>query len=375
MVHVLIGDMFESRAQTLVNTVNCVGVMGKGIALQFKQRFPEMYRDYAERCRRGELRLGRPYLFKSLIPPWVLNFPTKDHWRSVARLDSIVRGLEYLLQHYRAWGITSLAVPPLGCGEGQLEWRIVGPTLYRALSRMEIPVELYAPFGTRAEELEVDFLVRPAAQALPFPEVTRPERVLASWVALVEILCRLERQPYHWPVGRVTFQKIAYVATAEGLPTGLEYQRGSYGPFAPQLKEAETRLVNNGLIREERHGRMFAVKVGPTFADARRAYAQELGAWDAIIERVVDLFLRMNTSQAEIAATVLFAARALQPAPGERPSECDVVEAVLSWKQRRRPPLEESEVAWTVRNLAALGWLQVRASRELPLREEDAIYA
>ena len=120
MVTVNIGDLFSSTAQTLVNTVNCVGVMAKGIALKFKERFPEMFKDYETRCARAEVRLGEPYLFKRLLPPWILNFPTKDHWRSVTKLHDIIRGLEFLLRHYRAWGITSLAVPPLGCGSGQM---------------------------------------------------------------------------------------------------------------------------------------------------------------------------------------------------------------------------------------------------------------
>ena len=75
------GDLFESGAQTLVNTVNCVGVMGKGIALEFKKRFPDMFEDYVARCKQSEVSLGQPYLYKSLALPWILNFPTKDHWR------------------------------------------------------------------------------------------------------------------------------------------------------------------------------------------------------------------------------------------------------------------------------------------------------
>ena len=120
--------------------------MGKGIALEFKKRFPEMYEDYVHLCDSKQVKLGRPYLYRYLVPPWILNFPTKDHWRSVARLEDIIHGLDYLEEHYQQWGITSLAVPPLGCGEGQLEWRVVGPTLYRYLKRFLIPVILYAPF-------------------------------------------------------------------------------------------------------------------------------------------------------------------------------------------------------------------------------------
>ena len=140
MVTVKVGDMFQSKAQTWVNTVNCVGVMGKGVALEFRKRFPDMYEDYVERCRSGQVKLGRPYLYKRVVPPWILNFPTKEHWRSVSRLDKIEEGLSYLAEHYRKWGIESLAVPPLGCGQGQLEWRVVGPTLYRHLKRLDIPV-------------------------------------------------------------------------------------------------------------------------------------------------------------------------------------------------------------------------------------------
>ena len=132
---------------TLVNAVNCAGVMGKGIALAFKRRFPEVFADYVTRCQRGEVRLGEPYLYRGASLPWILNFPTKRHWRSASRLEDIAAGLTYLDAHYRAWGVTSLAVPALGCGAGQLSWDAVGPVLADVLSRFEIPVELYAPAG------------------------------------------------------------------------------------------------------------------------------------------------------------------------------------------------------------------------------------
>jgi O-acetyl-ADP-ribose deacetylase (regulator of RNase III) len=184
MVKISTGDILKSKVQTLVNTVNCVGIMGKGIALKFKERVPDMFNDYVERCNRNEVKLGKPYLFKRLTPPWILNFPTKGHWRSVSRIEDIVKGLKYLLQHYKEWGITSLAVPPLGCGQGQLEWKIVGPTLYRYLNQLDIPVELYAPYGTPHEELQPEFLdqeidIKPSEPGLA------PERVKPAWVALV----------------------------------------------------------------------------------------------------------------------------------------------------------------------------------------------
>ena len=294
MVIVKIGNLFDSDAQTLVNTVNCVGVMGKGVALEFKNRFPEMYEDYVTRCNAGEVRLGRPYLYRSLIPPWVLNFPTKDHWRSVSRLQDIENGLDYLLEHYREWGITALAVPPLGCGHGQLEWRVVGPTLYRHLKRMDILVKLYAPFGTPYDELKPAFLDQASSSSESGPPRYAPDRIGAAWVAMVEILRKLQEEPHHWPVGRTTFQKIAYFATQCGVPTGLHYQRGSFGPYSPELKQRITALVNNGLVQEERLGRMFAVRVGHTFADAQSAYRDEIEKWRSAIDKVADLFMRMR---------------------------------------------------------------------------------
>lgn len=366
MIRVQVGNIFDSKSQTLVNTVNCVGVMGKGLALQFKNRFPEMYKDYVLLCERQEVKLGRPYLYQTLLFPWVLNFPTKDHWRSVATLENITKGLEYLLQNYKDWGITSIAVPPLGCGEGQLEWRIVGPTLYRYLTRMALEIDLFAPYGTPQEELHPEFLDR---SGIVFQQPQQPQRVKPAWVALVEILARIERQPYRWPIGRTILQKIAYIATEEGLPTGLKHQRGSYGPFAPELKGFVTRLVNNGLIIEERNGYMFTVKVGKTFADAKKLYESEIMGWGPIIEKVVDLFMRMNTHRAEVVSTVLFAARSWK---GSKliETEHEVLEEVLTWKQRRKPPVDEKEIALTIRNLGALGWLQVRASENLPISEE-----
>ncbi len=363
MVKVLVGDIFESRAQTLVNTVNTVGVMGKGIALEFKKRFPDMFEDYRARCQAGLVKLGEPYLFQRATLPWIINFPTKEHWRSVSRISDIARGLKYLFDHYRQWGVESLAVPPLGCGSGQLDWRVVGPTLYRWLKRLDIPVELYAPHGTPADQLQLIFL-----EKQPQPE---PSPQLApGWVALVEILDRVTREPHHWAVGRVAFQKMAYFATLAGIPTTLEYKRASFGPYARELKQVTTRLVNNGVIRERRMGRLFAVEPGPTFRDARKAYRAQLGQWDEQIAKVTDLFLRIRSDQSEVAATVAFAAQSLSESLGRKATEREVYEEVLRWKLRRRPSVSQAEVALAIRGLGMLGWLSLTPSWDLPVEEE-----
>jgi uncharacterized protein YwgA len=193
-------------------------------------------------------------------------------------------------------------------------------------------------------------------------------------VALVEILRRIEQQPYHWPVGRTIFQKIAYVATREGLPTGFEYERGSFGPFSRDLKNAQAKLINDNLLQEEHLGQMFVVKVGPNFEAARKKHQGSLEQWSGIIDRATDLFVRMNTDQAEVVATVLFAAGELKR-NGERPAETEVLEAVMQWKQKRRPPLDRNGVASAIRNLAMLRWLDVKPDPALPVLEEEAVPA
>ncbi|MEW6544909.1 MAG: macro domain-containing protein [Nitrospirota bacterium] len=372
---ILVGDILQSKAQTLINTINCVGVMGKGIALEFKSRFPDMYDDYVKRCERGEVRPGILYLYKTLFPPQIINFPTKEHWKSISRLSDIEHGLTYLLEHYRVWGVTSLAIPPLGCGNGQLEWRVVGPLIYRFAKEMTIPVELYAPYGTHPKELTVEFLEHGAEAHIEQITKTGPSALNPAWVGLIEIISRIEQQPYHWLIGRTLFQKIAYVATNEGLPTGLHYQRSSFGPFSEDLKRVETKLINNGLLQEERHGKMFVVKVGPNFNRVRQKYTSSFGQWAQILEKTADLFMRVNTAQAEVIATVLFATRELARERREPPSETEVLEAVMHWKQKRRPPFDKNTVASTIRNLATLKWLAVKADPKLPVSEEEAVLA
>jgi uncharacterized protein YwgA len=247
---------------------------------------------------------------------------------------------------------------------------VVGPTLYRYLRRLDIPVELYAPFDTPAEQLQLGFLEHSPKES-QFPGTRdRPMRMEPAWVALVDILARIEQEPYHWPVGRTTFQKIAYFATEAGIPTGLQYAKGSFGPYASEVKRLVTKLVNNGLIREEQMGQMFGVKVGPTFEDARKAYQRELDQWSQTLESLADLFMRVRTNQAEVAATVHFAAKTLEERKHEKPTELEVLREVMEWKQRRRPPLNEAEVALAIRNLSRLGWLRLRPSVDLPLSKE-----
>jgi uncharacterized protein YwgA len=190
---------------------------------------------------------------------------------------------------------------------------------------------------------------------------------------LIEVLHRVEQQPYHHPVGRTIFQKIAYVATEQGLPTGLAYRRGSFGPFAAGLKMVESQLMNSGLLAEERRGNLFLTKVGPNYERVREKYEAKLNAWDELFEKTVDLFLRADKDRAELIATVLFAAAEFSGRQADRPSEKDVLDSVMRWKQKRKPPFEEPSVASTIRHLGLLGWWDLTPSMDLPIAEEEDI--
>jgi len=351
-VRIVQGDLLKSRMQTLVNTVNTVGIMGKGVALAFKRRYPEMYEDYVRRCDSHQVKLGQPYPYR-IGDRIIVNFPTKDHWRSVSRLDDIVAGLKYLEQHYKEWDIESIAVPPLGCGNGQLEWKVVGPVLIRHLRRLDISVELYAPHGSDIGDQQLDMLGSPARNEAA-------EQHLEPWlVGLAEIVRRLDEQPYHWPIGRVMLQKIAYFATVAGLPTGLTHEAANFGPFTPELKRAVARMQNNGLLQEQRRGRMFEVRTGRYLHDARKSFSDDIRTWGPTLDRVVDLVARFDTRRAEVAATVHYAASALASRLNRTPTITEVVEFVASWKISRQPQLRRDDIMRAIVHLGTRGWLQV----------------
>ena len=241
---------------------------------------------------------------------------------------------------------------------------------------MDIPVEIYAPYGTNPTELTESFLEKGEESTNADINTSRNGRRLfnPAWVGLIEILYRIKKQPYHWPVGRTIFQKIAYVATQQGLPTGFNYQRSSYGPFSKELKLAESKLINNNLLQEERLGRMFEVNVGPGFEKARKRYKDLLEKYASIIEKTTDLFMRVDTKQAETLATVIFTTVELKKEKKNCVSEMDVLDAVIKWKQKRKPNLDKATIASTIRNLGMLHWIDVKPDERLPVSEENEIY-
>jgi O-acetyl-ADP-ribose deacetylase (regulator of RNase III) len=135
-------DLFSSPAQTLVNTVNTIGVMGKGVAKVFKDRYPNMFREYREYCERGVLHTGSLMLWRG-PDKWVLNFPTKTTWRLPSQFEYIEAGLRRFVETYEELGIISASFPPLGCGNGNLEWSAVKPLMERYLKKVHIPIYIH----------------------------------------------------------------------------------------------------------------------------------------------------------------------------------------------------------------------------------------
>lgn len=352
--------MFSSKAQTLVNTVNCVGIMGKGVAQEFKNRFPAMFDDYKRRCDAKAVRLGEPYLYQGQSGARIINFPTKDHWRSPSKLSDIERGLDYFVEHIQEWGVQSVALPPLGCGNGGLDWSEVGPLIYQKLHKLPIEVELYAPFGTPKQQLTTEFLAAPSQMSLE-GEGRKLSPIKPEWVVLVEILRELEGQPYANPVGRTIFQKICYVVTEMGVPTGLHFGKGSYGPFSSDVSQVIHDFANRNWLIEKQLGRMIALNVSPQYLKDRKAYAAEIELHKKKILKAVDLFSRIkSTEQAEEVLTVLFASRQLkQSANNEEVTESRLVDYILDWKKSWQRDDKREAITSAIHNLVMLGWLRV----------------
>jgi len=150
-------SLFNTGSQVIVNAVNCVGVMGSGIALEFKLRYPDMYKDYADKCSKGQVRIGEPYLYGN-----VLNFPTKNHWTRPSKIEWIEEGILHFVKAYKDLGITSIAFPKLGCGHGGLDWRKVQKIMDNHLSGLndiDIKVCLDTDEAEGLEKKMIDYVV------------------------------------------------------------------------------------------------------------------------------------------------------------------------------------------------------------------------
>lgn len=364
MFKALIGDLYKSPAQTLVNAVNCSGVTGKGVAPEFKKRFSVVFDDYRHRCERGAVKLGEPYLYRHPTGVLIVNFPTKGHWRSSSRIADIERGLDFLVAHLTEWGIKSIALPALGCG-GRLDWAEVGPLIYRKLQAQPVEVEVYAPEGTPPHQLTLAFL-RTQAEAASSKEGQARDELNVSWVALMEVLRGLQAAAEAKPVGRTIFGKICYVVTGMGVPTGFDFQKADYGPFCPEVKAALRGFVNRNWINEEPLGRIVALRVSAQYEADRSRFTSEIEKHQKTIAKTVDLFRGIeSTEQADEVVSVLFAARELKQARRSRDvTEQQVYDHVLAWRKSWTGDKRDA-LARTIRSLVAERWLRAEVSESM----------
>lgn len=360
MFKALIGNLFDSHATTLVNTVNCVGVMGKGVALEFKRRFPTMYVDYAKRCERRAVKLGEPYIFRDPSGIKIINFPTKGHWRSSSRLSDIEQGLDHLADHISEWSVESLALPPLGCGNGGLAWSEVGPLIYSKLHKYSCNIEVFAPYGTPKGELTDEFLGRSMQLSL-LDSGKKFSKMPNEWAVIVETVRELQSQPYAAAVGRTIFQKICYILTALGLETGFSFGRGNYGPFATEVKDAQHIFANRNWIQEKPLGRMIAISVGRQYDRDRSKFYEIIDKNKNIIDKTVDLFSRIkSTDQAEELMTIIYACQEMKSSSSDDVSEEELINFIADWKKSWGSDERRASLSGSIRNLVMLGWIKVR---------------
>jgi len=223
MIEFRTGDILDAKAEALVNTVNCVGIMGRGIALQFKNEFPENYKAYAAACAREEVRPGKMFVFetrKLTGPKFIINFPTKRHWRGKSRMEDIDSGLLALAEEIRERNIRSIAIPPLGSGLGALNWRDVRPRIEAALRGFnDLKVLIFEPNSVPVETKSRDVpTMTPGRAALVVLMHRYLSGLMDPFVTLLEV------------------HKLLYFMQEAGEPLSLKYAKAPYGPYAENLR-------------------------------------------------------------------------------------------------------------------------------------------
>jgi len=222
------GNLLEADAEALVNTVNTVGVMGKGIALQFKKAFPENFKAYRKACDAKELQPGTMLVVESREltgnPRFIINFPTKRHWRGKSKMEDIESGLAALVEEIQNRGIQSVAVPPLGCGNGGLCWSDVLPRIESAFAELPgIRVLVYDPAGAPLLHGMMDRTKRP--------------KMTDGRAAVLCLMNRYLVPGYMYRLSMLEVQKLAYFMQVAGQDLKLRFQKHHYGPYADNLRK------------------------------------------------------------------------------------------------------------------------------------------
>ncbi len=340
------GDILRTDAEALVNTVNCVGIMGRGIALQFKNAYPANFESYAEACAMGEVQPGRMFVFDTgyiTNPKFIINFPTKRHWRGKSRIEDIEDGLVDLRRVIADRGIRSIAIPPLGAGLGGLSWSDVRPRIEAALNGIAgLEVILFSPGGAPD--------ARVMARARDVPTMT-PGR--AALVVLVHRYLGGLMDPF---VTLLEIHKLLYFMQEAGQGLQLRYKKAAYGPYAENLRHV-LKAVEGHLLTGYADGGDAPTKqlelVPGAVADAEKMLESDEATRDRF-DRVAALVNGFESPFGlELLATVHWVASREGVA-----SSSEVIRQVYQWGDRKRA-FSEGQIALAYDALATSGWLEL----------------
>lgn len=339
------GDLLKQNdVDAIVNTVNCVGVMGKGIALQFKNKWPTNFHAYEAACKAGEVRPGRMFVHDAgglVKPHFIINFPTKDHWRGKSHIEFIRDGLADLVEQIRKLGIRSIAIPPLGCGNGGLEWSVVRPMIEAAFAHLkDVDVRLFEPAGA------------PAAKSMEVR--TKRPSMTAGRAAILKVLETYRELNYG--LSKIEVQKLAYFLQEAGEPLKLTFEKHHYGPYSEQLRHALNRMeghfihgLGDGVVEAEIEPLPEALREADT-------YIHEQGHADLArrVERVSRLIEGFQSSYGmELLASVHWVAT--HDHNGHDLGEA--ITAIHGWNPRKRTLMHPEHIAVAWDRLRAEGWL------------------
>lgn len=339
------GDILHADAEALVNTVNCVGIMGRGIALQFRKEFPDNYSAYKTICDRQELQPGRMFVFdlnRLQHPRFIINFPTKRHWKNKSRIEDIQSGLQALVQEVRRLKIHSIAIPPLGCGLGGLNWKDVRPLIEQAFRDLpEVRVLVYEPKGAPA--------ATEMAKAKKTPKMT------IGRAALLGLIRRYLSAVMDPAVSLLEIHKLMYFMQEAGEPLKLNYSKGLYGPYAENLRHVlsaiEGHFINGYGDAEDNPTKQIELKLEA--AEQAEAFLKDHPATQARFDQVAKLIDGFETPFGlELLATVHWIAWQ-EKAVGF----ADTVTKVYGWNERKRMFNEQQiQLAWEM--LRHQGWIK-----------------
>jgi O-acetyl-ADP-ribose deacetylase (regulator of RNase III) len=347
MLELTQGDILRADTEALVNTVNCVGFMGKGIAAQFKRAFPENFRIYEAACKRNEVRPGRMLVFPTgseTNPKYVINFPTKRHWRARSRIDDIELGLTALIDEVRARGIRSIAVPPLGCGHGGLNWSDVRPRIEKAFAALpDVKVVLYEPAG--------------APIAVDMVRAKNPPKMTAGRATLVGLVRRYLGGLMDPFVSLLEVHKLMYFVQEAGEPLRLTYVKGPYGPYAENIRHVLTAIEGHLVLGYADGGDApdKQLELVPGAAEAAEAFLAHHAQTRDRFDRVAALVDGFETPFGmELLATVHWVLTREAPPHGR------LVDAVYAWGDRKRA-FTPRQIQLSHDVLTSKGWLPAAA--------------